>query len=104
MGGRKLTLEERAVIRAYRGEGLSVRSIATKVRRSPTAVHNVCRAQDGLRRPRRRGRKPKLSARDKRRILRAARSGCYSARHLRDKFEVSVTVRRIQQLLRDDAH
>lgn len=48
--------------------------------------------------------KPKLCAQIKRRILRAARTSRYNARQLQNKFDATVPVRRVHQLLRNYAY
>lgn len=103
MGGRMLTKEEKAVIRAYAQDGLSIRVTAELVRRSRTTVSSLVGTCAGLHVCKKRGHRPKLSSRIKRRIFRAARTGRYSARQLRDKYDAAVTVRRIQQPLCQDA-
>lgn len=66
-------------------------------------VSNVVRLCAALVRPKKRTRKAKLDARIKRRILRAARTGMYKASELCNQYDAAVTVRRIQEMLREDA-
>lgn len=100
--GISLTTEERAVVLALFKEGVSRSRIAMEVKRSRSAISKVIREGQVRGGCRRRGPKRKLKIRVVRLIIRAAKTGEYTARELRDKYAPDVTVRRVQQVLQSD--
>lgn len=70
--GTSLSQEERRKILAFRECGLSERTIASKISRSKTVVHNFLKSPENYAKTRRPGRPSKLDERDKRNIRRAA--------------------------------
>ena len=100
--GKAMTKEVKAQIRALAVQGLSQREIAREVLQSKSAVGQYLKALGVAKVIRKRGRRPKLSARVKRAIIRDARLGKMSAKQLAAKHNVPVTVRRTQQLLQSE--
>lgn len=92
--------DKRVVILALSKDGNSIRAISVKISRSRTAVTNVLHGRSGGVVPRRRGRRPTLSRRDTRRIIHAGCTGRFTARQIHDRYEMSVAVQQVQQLLR----
>ena len=105
MGRKKdLTSEEKSVILALAAENKSVRHIASSVQRSKSAVHQFLVASKGGSKGGRSGAKPKITKTQNRAIVKAASKGIRAAREIRDTYSCDVTVRRVQQLLRNAPH
>ena len=105
MGMKKdLTDEEKGAIMALAGEGKSVRYIAERVQWSKSAVHRLLCASNSERTPQRTGRKPKISKTQHRAIVQAASNGARTAREMRDGYNCDITVRLVQQILRNAPH
>ena len=80
--GKLLTKQEKAQIRVLNVEGLSQRMIVERIGRSKSAVGNYLKGINVAKRRVKRGRKPILSERKKRSLIRDARKGLWSARQL----------------------
>lgn len=96
--GEHLSSFEKGQIDAFKAIGFSERKIAERIVRSKTAVHNYLSAPAIHGSKNRSGRPPKLSARDKRRIIRMASNSTVSTRIIRDNLNLQVhpdTVRRV---------
>lgn len=98
--GTHLTTEEKAIIRTHKEHGLSNRSIATKIGRSPTVVSNFLNLGENYGSARRSGRPSLLSAREKNVISHEARRNKLNAGQIRRKLDLPVGVRRVQQVLK----
>ena len=100
--GRKndLTEEEKSVILSPADEKRSVCYIASRVKRSESAVHQVILNSRFEYVGTRLGAKPKISKIQHRAIVKAASNVTRTAREIRDTFNCKVTVRGIQQVLR----
>jgi len=99
-----LTSDERIEIRAYAQTGMSGRAIAATIGRSKDVVCRFLRDPQEYERKKHQGRQAKMSAAAHRRLLREASHGEKSARKLRDDLQLSVGVKRVQQLLKDTSH
>ena len=102
MGKKKdLTAEEVSVMIALAEENKSVRCIAERVKSSKSAVHQAIVKSKSEAVGLRLGAKPKISKTQRRAITRAASNGTRTAREIRDTYNCNVTVRRVQQVLRN---
>ena len=99
--GKDLTEAERSVTIALFEENKSVRYIAERVGRSKTAVHNVLSTVNSGRKSNRPGPKLRITKTQHRAIIRAASKGTRTAREIHDTCNCTVTVRRVQQVLRN---
>ena len=93
--------EEKSVISAFAAENLSVRDISELVKRFKSAVHQVIVASNNGKTKGLPGPKPKITKTQDRAIVRAISKGVPTAREVRDTCNCDVTVRRIQQVLRN---
>lgn len=100
--GTKLSEIERAKIDVYRESGETIRSIAFKMNRSKTTVHNYLQDPSSYGSIKRKGAKPKLTSRDKRQIKRLALSNNLSCSQIKSKLCLNVTTRRVNQILNED--
>lgn len=97
--GKRLTEYERGKIDALHSRKESERKIAFAIKRSKTVVHNYLKLQEKYGLKGRRGRKQKLSERDKRNILRSASNTNKSASQIKSELSLKVSVRTIQRVL-----
>ena len=101
--GTNLTDREKGLIEAYTVENWSQRAIAKELGRSKKAVYNHQKRLKSSKSPKKQGRKPKLSDRMMKTLIRKARTGEYSARQLvsvaSNDFKVDIGVRRMQQII-----
>lgn len=102
--GLQLTVSEREKIKAYKDCGLSNRAIAIKMNRSKAVINNFINMGEFYGKIKRKGPKPKLSTHDKRRIIGLATQKKMSATQIKKELGVSITVRRIQQVLHNTPH
>lgn len=80
--GLRLSDEEKGMIIAYKDSGMSFSEISRKIGRTRCVIANFLRSPENYGKARRTGRKPKLSKRDKRRILNQASNSTTSCRQL----------------------
>uniref|UniRef100_A0A2M3ZBU8 Putative transposable element n=1 Tax=Anopheles braziliensis TaxID=58242 RepID=A0A2M3ZBU8_9DIPT len=99
-----LSFEEKIKIKSYHDAGLSSREIGRKIHRAHTAVGNYLKNGDKHKRIGKRGKKSMLSSKDTRRIRRLATNQKRTASQIRAKLELSVTLRRVQQVLSSTEH
>lgn len=97
--GKTLTPVERAKIDAWKLAGWSNRQIALELQRSPGVVDNYVNLKDSYATTKRPGRPPTLTARDKRAIIKAASNKSTSGRKIKATLGLTVTPRRIQQVM-----
>ena len=97
-----LTSAEVAVLRALAAENKSTAEIACRLNRSSNAVRNVFVKTPNHRIQEKRGRPRKVSPKLIRALRRKGRTGKYSARELRNVFNLDCTVRRVQQSVSAD--
>lgn len=102
--GTKLSDFEKGQIRAFQEIGLSNRDIATRLCRSHTVVDNFTKKKDGYGKKKRSGRQPKLSARDKRSIVRAASNSTKGVRRIRDDYKPTVSKNTIWRAIKSAPH
>jgi len=80
------------------------RHIAEHIERSKTAVHNFLCTVGKRRALKKAGRKPKISKQQTRALLRHAATGKFSARDLKKHLNLSVSLRRVQELLHNSGN
>lgn len=97
--GTKLTESEKGEITAYCNCGMSLRQIASKINRSLTLVHNYIKLGNKYGSNARPGPVPKITQRDKRNIISCATTKKMSASNIKAHLQLSITTRRIQQIL-----
>lgn len=102
--GLQLTLPEQEKIRAYKDCGLSNRQIAIKMKRSKVVINNFVNKGELYGKIKRKGPMPKLTARDKRRVIAIASQKNCSGSQIKKELNAPVTVRRIQQILHESPH
>uniref|UniRef100_H3GN86 Tc1-like transposase DDE domain-containing protein n=1 Tax=Phytophthora ramorum TaxID=164328 RepID=H3GN86_PHYRM len=95
--GPLLTEAERGRIHGLSEGGFSIRAIAEKTKRSRDCVQRALKT--GSTRRRTAGRKPSLTKRQTRRIVRKACTGDYSSTRLKEDLSCSCTARAIRRLL-----
>lgn len=100
--GTALTWEERGKVLAFKESGLSIRVIASKIKRSKTVVQNLIKMGSNYAKKIRPGRKSSVNARDKRRIFDLASNKHHNASQIKDELHLSVGTRRVQQILHHD--
>lgn len=100
--GNPLTEVKKAVVLELHKEGHSSRTIASHVGRCRDAVLAVIRRGSVRGGARRRGAKRKLLKRAVNLLLRAARTGAFTASELQRRYAPNVTVRRVLQILSAD--
>ncbi len=92
-------------IMAFSAEGMAQREIAKKIGRSQTAIHNVIKLGANYnKKNRQRGRKSKLSERDKREVWRLAATGEKSIREIQREIPVNVTHGTIHNAIKEADH
>lgn len=96
--GRALTPEERGRILGLHEAGLSIRAIAKRVECSVGAASNVI-ARPKKKLEKTRGRRPKLTMRDVRHVVREAAKGNETAAQIKAHLELQCSVRSVQRLL-----
>lgn len=99
-----LTYEEKIKIEAYHDAGLSSRQIGQKIFRSHTVVVRFLKNATSGGRTDNRGRKSKLTERDKRRIFREAVNHNRSSAQIRAELQLPVTTRRVRQIMAGNKH
>ena len=104
--GRSVSLTDRqkGSILALFNEMVPEREIAQFIGKSKTAVHNFIAAQGVHKSSTKRGRPTKTTATQLRSLFRHASTGKYSARELQISLKLSISVRRVQQLLSGCGH
>lgn len=102
--GTELSDFEKGQIRAFKDLGLSNREIATRLTRSPTVVDNFVKKKDGYGKKKRSGGPPKLTARDKRSIVRAASNSTKGVRRIRDECKPNVSKNTIWRAIKSAPH
>ena len=95
-----LNITNSVLICSYRESGDTIRRIA--LNRSKTPIQNYLRDPISYRTISRHGPIPVITERDKRQIKRLEVSENISCDHLKSKVNLSVTVRRINQILKKD--
>ncbi|KAG3020953.1 hypothetical protein PC128_g21855 [Phytophthora cactorum] len=107
--GTVLTTEEYWWVIGLHDGGVSLREIARRTGRSRSADRRAIKAERGPQsddrgeRPKA-GRRPVLSDREVRQVVRAAATGDYFAAELKTKFSVKASVRTVQRLLKNVNH
>jgi transposase len=102
--GTELSDFEKGQIRAFKDLGLKNRAIAKRLARSPTVVDNFIKKNDGYGKKKRSGRRPKLSDRDKRSIVRAASNSTKGVRRIRDEFKPNVSKNTVWRAIKSSPH
>src|SRR5687768_14848448 len=90
---------ERGQILAFRDQNLNQNAIAAKIGRNQCTVSRFLKDPENYGHKKRSGRPAKLSNRDIRNILRVASSGNKTAGEIKCDQNLSVTTRRVQQIL-----
>ncbi|KAJ0395854.1 hypothetical protein ATCC90586_007808 [Pythium insidiosum] len=106
----RLSKDERGHIRGLREAGLTIKAIAARLGRSTGAISKALKQRRSLPKalkqrrslPKVSGRKPKLSDRALRRLLRAASTGLNSSAKLVDRCELRCGARTVRRLFRVD--
>ena len=99
-----LTDQQKGSILALSHEMVPARQIASFIGKSNTTVHNFLAAQGVAKTPKKMGRPNELSSTQLRALFRHASTGNYTARQLQTNLDLSVSVRRVQQLLSSSGH
>jgi len=102
--GTELSNFEKGQIRAFQETGLSNRVIATRLGRSPTVVDNFVKKGDGYGKKKRSGRRPKLSGRDKRLIVRTASNSTKGARQIRTECAPNISKNTVRRVIKSSPH
>ena len=97
--GPHLTDFERGQILAYRDQNLNHSDIARKIDRDRSVVSMFLRDHENYGKKRSPGRKPKVTKRDVRHILRDANGGNMTANQIRAKNNLPISKRRVQQII-----
>ena len=97
--GKPLSEIEKGQILAYHETGMSNRGIAERISRSHDVVNNFLKNPDVYGKNRRGGPKPKLNARDKRKILAAASNTSRSCRNIKDDLALNVSTSSIRRAI-----
>lgn len=98
--GKQLTEVEKVKISTLKeNTSLSNRQIAKKINRSRNVVGNFLKNRENYGQITRTGRKPAISSVQKRQLIRSAANSSKSARQLVSENNISVGVRRVQQIL-----
>lgn len=98
--GRRLSEEEKTKIVVYRDEGYSNRQIGLKIGRSAKVVNNFVKNGHNYGKYSNTGKKKNLTNRDIRSIYRNALVKHQTASQIRANLQLSVTTRRVQQVLK----
>lgn len=97
--GKALNENEKRCIILLRSQGLSIIKIANALDRSETVVRNFLRNPEAYGTKKSKGRPPKLSAADRRKIVRLAATGDYNSRDILNEMKLDVTLRCVQRVL-----
>ena len=97
--GKALNESEKRCIIILRSQGLRIIKIAKALDRSENVVRNYLSNPDAYGTKKSKGRPPKLSAADRRRIVRLAATGDYNSRDILNKMKLDVTLRCVQRVL-----
>lgn len=98
--GKPLTKAEKAKISTLKDyTSFSNRQIAKEISRSEFVVRNFLKDRENYGTNQVSGRPPSISIAEKRRLIRSAANNFKSARQLKDENNLSVGVRRVQQIL-----
>lgn len=97
--GNSLNLVEMAQIKLLKEEGYSNRAIAKRIARSADVVNRFIRDPENYGKNQKGGTSKKITERQRRAILREASNSSASARRIAEKVGVSVSVRRVRQVL-----
>lgn len=100
--GCHLSLVERTKIDLLREYGETIRAIALKLNRSKSTIHKYLLDPKSYGTKKRSGRHPKVTERDKRSIKRLATTNNFSCGQIKAELSLSVTRRRINQILNED--
>lgn len=95
---------EKGKIIAFREEGVSIREISRRLERSDKAIRTFLKDPDNYGKNKKGGRKPKLSARDKRRIIANASNSMKTVNQIREDCGLNVsrwTVNRVLKIVED---
>ena len=99
-----LTDGEKSSIKTLNNEEISVSGIARRVKRSRKVISNFLQNTDGYGMKKSPGRPPKLSSTAHRRLLREASKAGKSSKQLQKELELTVTPRRVRQILNNSEH
>lgn len=103
--GKKLNESEKVKISTLKDyRNMSNRQIAKEVSRSEKVVRNFLKNRQIYGKTPVSGRPPVVTVAEKRKLLRVASNNSASAREIRDESGVTVSVRRVQQILHDSSH
>lgn len=102
--GPMLTDSERAVAKALNANGVSCRSIAAQMGRSPNVISNFLQDPDGYGTAKHPGRPSKLSNADRRIICRLASNSTLSASQIRSSTNVPVCTRTVLRTINSCGH
>ena len=102
--GTGLSNYEKGQIRAFQEAGLSNRDIAERLSRSSSVVDNFVKKGDGYGKKKRSGRRPKLSDRDKRSIVKAASNSTKGVRRIANDCALSVSKNTIWRAIKSSPH
>lgn len=102
--GPRIAPNERKIIQNLFKGGNTVREIVQIVERSETAIRNVLKGVNGRKSRKRLGRPSKITPKMRRRIVRKGLTGNFTARQIKAKTDVKVSVRRVQQVLKESEH
>lgn len=100
--GTILKIDERAVAKALKEEGLSMRDIARKLGRSNNVVQNFFKDPDGYGQRKYPGRKPALKNREIRAICRLASNSSISIRKIKATTKVAASPSTVWRAIRDN--
>jgi transposase len=100
--GFKLSEKEKGKIEAFKEEGKSNRWIAAKLSRSPRVINNYTKNPNAYGVKKQSGRPPKLSKREKRKIVRTAANTSKSCNTIRLELNLKVTNETIRKVLKAD--
>ena len=99
-----LTNVEKGQILALYHERLTIRQMGKAIKRDPSTVHRFLARYKAGKRTENPRNALKLTDRSKRNLLRVASNGILNRAHLKNQLKLSVTVRRVQQILRGTDH
>lgn len=102
--GTELSDIEKGQIRAFQEMGLSNRVIAKRLVRSSSVVDNFVKKGDDYCKKKRSGRRPKLSDRDKRSIVRIASNTTKGVRRIRDECAPNVSKNTVWRTIKSSPH
>jgi transposase len=96
---KRLTAKEQGKIEALKKEGYSNRSIAKKIKRSPTVVDNYSRLKDNYGLKKKTGRKNTISQVVKKRIIHLASTKLMSSNQIKSELQLPQSARTIRRTL-----